>query len=406
MARRTALLILHSKSIDDATGRLPSPEADLPALAAALGDEAIGGFEVAQLIDDTVQAMREAIVRLFRSVGPQDVVLFYYAGNALQDQFGEIYLTARDTRPEALEATGLQVGFLRDLLDKSSCNQKVVILDCPVTACFEGGRELLGSQSAILEGLEGTGRGRFLICATDLIEAALEDGELIGAPSHSPLAGSLGLGLRTGEADLDGDGQVTVHELCDYVSRQIHDRGPSKPLPRYSGSPDLSEIAVGRNPGSGGAELPSELEGAVRSPLEWMRQGALGELERLLTSPRRSQSQSARQLLSELTTDKAPDIARSATAILQANPTDSTTVPEVPQAQPTKGPALAAPKRRQIPAWGWVGGGLLMLFAVGLGAGAVFNSRQSALPPQASSVPTTPVPTAAPSIAAPTSEPQ
>src|SRR3990172_2448330 len=110
MAHRTALLILHSKSIDDATGRLPSPEADLPALAAALGDEAIGGFEVTKLIDDTVQAMREAIVRLFRSVGPQDVALFYYAGNALQDQFGEVYLTARDTRPEALEATGQQVG--------------------------------------------------------------------------------------------------------------------------------------------------------------------------------------------------------------------------------------------------------------------------------------------------------
>jgi formylglycine-generating enzyme required for sulfatase activity len=406
MARRTALLVLHSKSIDDATGRLPSPEADLPALAAALGDEAIGGFEVSQLIDDTVQAMREAIVRLFRSVGPQDVVLFYYAGNALQDQFGEVYLTARDTRPEALEATGLQVGFLRDLLDKSRCNQKVVILDCPVTSCFQGGRELLGSQSAILEALEGTGHGRFLICATDLIEAALEDGELTGAPSHSPLAGSLGLGLRSGEADLDGDGQVTVQELYDYVSRQIHDQGPSRPLPRQSGSPDLSEIVMGRNPGSGGAVLPSELEVAVRSPLDWMRQGALGELERLLTNQRRGQSQAARQLLSELTKDKAPDIARSATAILQAHPADSTTVPEVPIARPATEPVVAARERRRIPAWGWVGGGLLMLFAVGLGAGAIFNSRQSEPPPQSSSVPATPRPTAGATVAAPTSEPQ
>ena len=98
MPRRAALLILTSETSDEALRKLPKPDVDLTALSAALSEASVGDFEVTRLVDEDVQSLREAIVRLYRSVGPQDVALLFYAGQALQDQFGAMYLTDFKTK--------------------------------------------------------------------------------------------------------------------------------------------------------------------------------------------------------------------------------------------------------------------------------------------------------------------
>lgn len=383
MSRRTALLIVTTSNGDEAFAQLPPPDVDLAALSAALGDPSMGGFELTQLVDKDVQNLREAIVRLYRSAGPQDVALLYYAGHAIQDQFGEMYLTARDTQFDVLEATGVQAAFLRDQLDKSRSDQKVVLLDCPTVAAFDGARQLVGSNSGILESIEGSRRGRFLICSTDLIGAALEGRQLTGEPSRGALSQLVQQGLSTGEADLNLDGQVTAEELYEFIYERSASKAPAgRAMPRRSSSPDLGEILVAKNPVWRPVDLPPELREALHSPLAWMRQGAVPELERMLTGHNKKLSLAARQALASLTTDQAPEIAQSATAILQAKPaaipaTTAGSPPVTPPVEPVS-PSGGA----RIPVLGWLAGGLVLLFAVGLLAGAsgLFDSGQEGTP--------------------------
>ena len=386
MSRRTALLIVTTTNGEGAFARLAAPEVDLATLSAALGDPAVGGFEVTQLVDKDVQSLREAIVRLYRSAGPQDVALLYYAGHALQDQFGEMYLTARDTQIDVLEATALQAAFLRDQLDKSRSDQKVVLLDCPTIASFDGARQLLGSSSGILESIEGSRRGRFLICSSDQISAALEGDHLTGEPTRNPLSQLIHQGLTTGDADLNLDGQVTAEELYEYIYERSAAKEPaSRAMPRRSSSPDLGEILVAKNPVWRPVDLPPELRDALRSPLTWMRKGAVPELERLLTGQDKKLSLAARQALATLSGDQAPEIAKSATSVLQSK------IPSGPATAPPPPPSTPAPEapprtgRSRIPTLGWLAGGLVVLFALGLAAGAsgLFGPREAASPTEA-----------------------
>jgi hypothetical protein len=101
-------------------------------------------------------------------------------------------------------------------------------------------------------------------------------------------------------------------------------------------------------------------------------------------------------LLSELSNDQMPSIARSATALLKAHPGDATTIPDRPARRAEVSQLSGERLRPRIPVWGWIGGGLVGLFAVGLLAGAagLFGGRQSPAAP----LPTTvPAPTEAPS---------
>jgi len=390
-----------------ALAQLVAPGVDLAALSAALGDPSMGGFEVAQLVDKDVQTLREAIVRLYRSAGPQDVALLYYAGLALQDQFGEIYLAARDTQIDVLEATALQAAFLRDQLDKSRSDQKVVLLDCPTIAAFDGARQLVGSSSGILESVEGSRRGRFLVCVSDQISAALEGDRLTGEPTRSPLSQLIHQGLTTGDSDLNLDGQVTAEELYEFIYERAASREPaSRAMPRRSSSPDLGEIVLARNPVWRPVELPPELRDALRSPLAWMRQGAVPELERLLTGQNKKLSLAARQALATLAGDQAPEIAKSATAILRSQ------VPSGPAATPPLPPSTPSPDappptgRSRIPTLGWLAGGLVLLFALGLAAGAsgFFGPREETSPTEA--VPSPASVLASPVVELPSSTPQ
>ena len=113
MSRRTALLIQNSEYADPGIAKLPRAQAEIEALSDVLASPEAGGFEVALMLDQDVQTLREQIVRLFQDQQEDDVVYIHYSGQALQDQFGELYLTAGDTRADVLDATGLPLRLIR-----------------------------------------------------------------------------------------------------------------------------------------------------------------------------------------------------------------------------------------------------------------------------------------------------
>lgn len=403
MSKRTALLIHNSNFKDPFIDRLPKRQADVESLAQVLRHPDVGDFDVRVLTDQKFQDLREELARLFRAQEPGDIVFVAYFGHALQDRFGEMYLAATDTSLEVLDATGLRIGFLGDQLDRSRSEHKVVLLDCPLTAAFEGAREVIGSSSGLLDALEGNGQGRALLTASDRVEAALDGGEIYGQPAQKLFTQRLADGFASGAADLDGDGHITFGELYEFIYRHFSAEGGDAPTPRKFSSSDAEDILIGRNPVQEPTELPPELVQALESPHDWMREGAISELERLLEDEDRSRAHVAHQALVSLTDDSTPSISQSATAVLQrhADPRKEEPRPSVAEA-PRQG-ALAL---WGIPVWGWILGGFMFLFAIGFLAGLAGLIGGLPSIPQAGDDPTA---TDAPAVAAasptPTEEP-
>src|SRR3954470_863875 len=71
--RRRALLIATSTYSDPGLAALRAPAGDVAALAGVLGDEAIGGFEIRELIDRPTEELRGEIEEFFGDGRPPDL---------------------------------------------------------------------------------------------------------------------------------------------------------------------------------------------------------------------------------------------------------------------------------------------------------------------------------------------
>ena len=408
MTKRTALLILNSEFTDPGIAKLPRVQTEMEALSNVLSSPQGGDFEVALLVNEKVQVLREQMVRLFKDRQDGDVLLVLYAGFALQDQFGGMYLAAADTQSEFLDATGLPLRLLRDQLDRTRSTHNLVILDCPTIAAYSGATDILGSTSAVLSALEGDRHGRMVVAASDIVAGALEGEQVFGDTEASALGRLILTGLAEGKADLNSDGQINAEELYEFVYRQSLSEAPSMPMPRKFASSDFGPLRVARNPVLQPADLPDELKNALASSLPWMREGAIGELERLLTSEDKSVSHAAHDALTGLSSDPTPQISASATAILQTYSATHGSI-EIETPSESLPPLPDSTRRSRMPVWGWVVVGVLLLFSAGVVAGlsGVFGSQSAAPLPtstEESQPPTLPPNTPA-TVAPPTAQP-
>ena len=80
--------------------------------------------------------MRKAIVSFFKSHDnrPKDTLLFYYSGHGLPDEYGKHYLAASDIDKNNPFENGVSFDDLEYLIESSTSNKIVTILDC----CFSG----------------------------------------------------------------------------------------------------------------------------------------------------------------------------------------------------------------------------------------------------------------------------
>ncbi len=143
-----------------------------------------------------------------------DLVLIYYSGHAKLDLRGRLHLATADTVIESLGASSIPVGSIRDYIYASASNQVILVLDC----CFSdavGAALLRGDVDDQLQLVSGGRETYILTSSTGVHRAQEKEGD-----QHGFLTKHILEGLRGGEADLDGDGRVSMDELHRYV----HDR--------------------------------------------------------------------------------------------------------------------------------------------------------------------------------------
>jgi hypothetical protein len=219
-----ALIVCNSRFEDG--GALPDlhgPKKDGLVLRDALTDHATGMFDkndIQLLSEEGSLEVGRAIDDFFAAAEPDDTLLFYYSGHGrTRDQ--QLFLCARNTVAERLHSTAISESTISSIVSSSFAQVKIIILDCCYSGMLKGGE--------ITDALAGT--GRYIIAATSAAERA-PDSSLRGMAS--PFTYALSDALITKANDRDGDGNVDLDDLYDYL-KNAPLRAP-RPQRRFDGA--------------------------------------------------------------------------------------------------------------------------------------------------------------------------
>ena len=318
MARKLALIIANGQYEDAHLSKLAAPDVDARALAEILEIPSIGGFdEVQPVVNEGLATVRKAIARFFDARHRDNLLVMYFSGHGVRDEQGHLYLAVRDTERAVLAGTAIEASYVTARMDRSASKRLVLVLDCCHSGAFGYGSKGVHSASVgTATAFEGTGRGRVVLTATDATQFAWEGDQVIGDAENSLFTHYLIEGLRTGAADRDEDGQITIDELYDYVYNRVLHETP-KQTPGKWAFGQQGEIVIAKNPALRQAKLPPELEEAVSSRLPSVRFEAVQELANVARGRHEVRALAARDALKRLTEDDSRRVAGAAIDFLK-----------------------------------------------------------------------------------------
>jgi len=346
---RLALVVATGTYADPGLRLLRAPARDAADLAQVLADPGIGGFAVTTVIDQPAQQIRLAVEDFLDGQGTGDLLLVYLSCHGLLDARRRLYFAATDTRKDRLGATGVEAAWVLDQLEHCRARRQVLILD----SCFSGafarsakGEADLGLQDRFL----GQGRGRVVLTASTATEYSFEgDPTDAATPAGSVFTAALVQGLRTGAADTDRDGHVSVDDAYAYVFDQVQAAGAAQTPQRWLYGAE-GKILLARSPAGPAiipAPLPESLRAGLDSPHPGIRIGAVTELGEWLASDDLTRAATARQHLQEVADTDIPRVAHTARTLLDTPVTPGPPAPAVSHssspAPPSPGPAPVPP---------------------------------------------------------------
>ncbi|WP_217566801.1 caspase family protein [Streptomyces sp. GbtcB7] len=263
---RFALVLGSHTFTDSRLDRLRSPVHDVGELSRVLADPEIGQFVITSADNPTAQELRSTAEEFFGGRERDDVLLLYYTGHGIREG-DELLLAGSDTDLDDLAGTALSATVLKNLLGTCRARRIVLILDCCYSGAFAHRMVPMGEQRVHVQEFFG-GRGLTLITASTAREYAFEAGEVTEAdPMPSVFTGELIRGLDSGAADLDGDGEITLDELYQFLfdAVQLAQPGQQTPCRWVYGARGRMVIAL-RRPGPRPPVAVSSAPDPVRLP--------------------------------------------------------------------------------------------------------------------------------------------
>ncbi|MEU9332298.1 caspase family protein [Streptomyces sp. NPDC048290] len=300
MGRRRALLIGIGRYEDERWSPLGAPARDAEALGRVLADDGIGGYQVTSVVDQPAYLVQRVLQRFLTEAGRDDELLVYFSCHGIKDYDERLFFAGTDTlrEPLLLQSYAVPAAFVSEQLQSCRADRKVLLLDCCFSGAIRPGAK--GAEESGV-GFAGSfrGSGTVVISATDEIQLAFEtvpddDGDGDG-DGLSVFTAAVVQGLRTGAADVDGDGFVSALDLHRYLSAEMR-TGRTRQTPKLwilDGVGDLvvaqrqqgqegeegeegEEGREGGSPGVAGAEsaegdaalLPEDMQPATISGME------------------------------------------------------------------------------------------------------------------------------------------
>jgi hypothetical protein len=340
MGVRSALLIGTTAYDDQTLSGLKAPAADVQALAEVLRAPDIGGFEVEVLIDRASSELMLQIARFFAKRLPDDVLLFYFSGHGVLDDVRELHLAAKNTEREILSASAVSSSFVRSQMERSKAKSQIVLLDCCHGGAFNAGAkgaglgEIVDTESVF--GIGTPGQGRVILTASSSTQYAFDGETLVGQPNLSLFTHYIVEGLRTGEADQNGDGQITGDELFEYVNARVQAAAPTQ-KPTSLIKKDYGEIVLGRSAIIRPSLdlIPPSIVTALKSASGFERRGAIMSLLDLVKALPPQGIAAARQILQQIAEeDDSVMVRRDAGMALTAIPVPTASTVAAPATRP------------------------------------------------------------------------
>jgi len=338
-ARRKALVVATYRYADGGLRQLTAPEHDAESFAEVLQDPEIAGFDVTTMVNQPHHVVGEAIADFYADCGRDDLTLLYFSGHGLKDDEGRLYLAMTNTRRQALLFTALSADQLNAAMDACASRRKVLILDCCYSGAFPAGRTAKSDEGVqTLERFQG--KGRAVLTASDATQYAFEGDDLTGAGTASVFTRYLVEAIRSGEADLDEDGDIALDELYSYVRDKVVAEVPQQ-RPKKQEDVD-GRILIARNVRW---RLPDHLRYAIESPISAQRLGAVQELGHLHQVGNDAVRAAVAGQLALLAADDSRSVSAAATALLEKLAYTPSAGSEVPAPVP----AVARPPRAPAP---------------------------------------------------------
>jgi Caspase domain len=279
---RHALLIGVSKFADTRLARLNAPENDVIALRGILRDSSRGGFDSVELsLNEDFLAVRDHLSRLFHDRAPDDLLLLYYSGHGILGHGNRLYLATAGSNLDRPGDRSVSSREVRDYLDESRAERKVVVLDCCHSGAFAQGAKTAGSVPAVTtETFSSADAELYVLTATNALEFAWDGADLrtgdLATDGLSRFTSWMIEGLESGDAAPD-DEQITMDALHRYLSRRARSEGATA-IPQRLVSGGAGGVAISANPIAGSSHVDPETIAALAAENWRTRLGAVTEL--------------------------------------------------------------------------------------------------------------------------------
>jgi hypothetical protein len=308
--RRLALLVATSVYSDPDLRELRAPGRDAAELSEVLRDPRIGGFEVQMLVNAPSGEVQEGIEDFCADRHPDDQLLIYLSCHGVLDSNGRLYYAAVNTRRQRLAATAIASAWLIERLDDSRARGQIVVLDCCHSGAFARGAK--GDQDlALQQRFEPHGRGRVVLTASRGTEYSFEGGQASGEGVPSVFTHAIVNGLRTGDADRDKDGLITVTDLYQYVYDKVRAAEPRQTpeLWTYGAEGKLLIAHSVRGAVIEPEPLPEDLRVTLESPRRRVREMGVAELADLVDTAGPGLALAALRALERIAEEDHPQVA-------------------------------------------------------------------------------------------------
>jgi hypothetical protein len=316
-----ALIVAADRYSDPGLSRLRSPAQDARELAHVLKDPAIGGYQVQILMNQPGHVVSEEIEGFFASRLPDDLLVLYFSCHGVKDSAGSLYFAASTTKLNRLAASGISSAFVYEQVQRCRSHRIILLLDCCYSGAYLRGHRPRAGDRVSFDPIQG--RGWAVITSSTALEYSFEidSDEIGGTATPSVFTSALAEGLRTGEADRNADGFVSIDDLYAYVFDRVRERTPYQ-TPEKKG--DIrGDLIVARNPRPlvpKPRPLPEPLAAAVESPLPGVRKAAVGELAGLIHGTDQGLAWTAHHALQTLARDDNRSVSSAAeTALAHAS---------------------------------------------------------------------------------------
>lgn len=321
MSGKFALIIANTEYIDPRLAQLTAPGKDAEDFARVLKDQNLCNFDdVKVLLNQLSSSVIEAIDEFFDQRKPDDLLVVYFSGHGVRDEFGSLFLAVRNTIRSRLRSTAIRTDYIRESMDQSRSKRQVLILDCCNSGAFpQGTKAETGGVMGLTQAFQGY--GRFVLTASDATQFAWEGNKVIGETDNSLFTHFLVKGME-GEADRDGDGKITVDELYDYafdqVSRVTPKQTPTKSATKVEGEIVLRQFM--RLEDIKSVALPEDLISEIEDVRPYVREAAVQKLEKIVKGKNIGLARSAAEALEKITTDDNTThrVSQMATQVLEA----------------------------------------------------------------------------------------